>query len=505
MIQLRDYQQTSVDEIREAFKQYRKVLFQLNTGGGKTIIFSFIASCSQKLGRKVLILSNRTEILKQNGGTLSSMGLDVDYISPTHREIPKKNVVVAMSQTLLRRVEKEEWRDYVRSVNLVIADEAHSQNHDFIYDYLSDKCYRLLVTATPSRQGKQKQLGEIADAMVVGIDTKELIRRGYLTPARHFSVAAPKLDDVAIDNNTKEYNQRSLARKFEDKMLYHGVIDEWFRLCKDKKTLVFCVSSTQAIEYTKLLVERGITAKYVLSGSFDDDSTYSGKRSEIFESFKRGEFQVLVNVGIAVAGTDVPDIECIVANFATTSITKWRQAIGRGARIAPGKKEFFILDAGDNIRRLGFFDTEIEWSLWHDASSGGGIQALKDCPTDKKDVNHKVGCGARVPTSCKVCPHCGYKFHTEKDLVQLHLEEVSEKEEQDLSSWAAKKKLEGWSLNRILVQCCLSNVDNEKKAFKEVYTTLYPEKTESDASRYWYVFKKNVWSKIKQKKLGSKQ
>ena len=136
MITLRDYQQEAVDEIRTALKQYRRVLFQLNTGGGKTIIFSYIALCSQKYSRKVLILSNRTEILRQNGGTLSRIGLDVDYISPKHREIPQKNVVVGMSQTLRRRLQSEEWREYVKSIELLICDEAHCCDHDFIYDYL---------------------------------------------------------------------------------------------------------------------------------------------------------------------------------------------------------------------------------------------------------------------------------------------------------------------------------------------------------------------------------
>lgn len=497
MITLRDYQQEAVDEIRTALKQYRRVLFQLNTGGGKTIIFSYIALCSQKYSRKVLILSNRTEILRQNGGTLSRIGLDVDYISPKHREIPQKNVVVGMSQTLRRRLQSKEWREYVKSIELLICDEAHCCDHDFIYDYLSDRCFRLLVTATPSRQGKQRQLGELAYAMVTGISTKELIKKGYLSPARHFSVAAPKLDDVAIDSGTKEYNQKSLAMKFEDKTLYQGVIDEWQRLCGGKKTLVFCVSSTQAIEYTKELVKRGVSAKYVLSGSFENDSAYSGERSEVFDAFKRGDFQVLVNVGIAVAGTDIPNIECIVANFATTSMSKWRQAIGRGARIAPNKKEFYLLDAGDNIRRLGFFDTDVEWSLWHDVSSGGGIQVLKDCPTDKIDVNHKKGCGARVPTSCKVCPCCGFKFHTDKDLIQLHLEEVAESDEQDLASWAAKKKLQGWSIPRILISVCVANPDNMRKAFKEAYLSISPDKTDKDANRYYYVFMKQFGNKIK--------
>ena len=498
MIKLRDYQETAVNEIRLALSKYRRVLFQAQTGFGKTLCFSYIAKSSQKFNRKVLILSNRTEILKQNGGALERCGLEVDYISPKTKDIPQRNVAIGMSQTLKRRVEKAEWQDYVRSIELLIVDEAHCCDHDFIYDLLSDKCFRLLVTATPCRQGKQRQLGELADAMVLGISTKDLINRGYLTPARHFSVAAPKLDDVEIDAVSKDFNQKSLAAKFEDKTLYKGVIDEWLRLCKDKKTLVFCVSSSQAIEYTQMLLERGISAKYVLSGQFESDSAYSGVRSDVIESFKRSEFQVLVNVGIAVAGTDIPDIECIVANFATTSMSKWRQAIGRGCRIYEGKKEFFILDAGDNIRRLGFFDSEIEWSLWHDVSSGG-MQVLKDCPVDKEDINHNRGCGARVPVSCKICPKCGFKFPTEKDLFQLHLEEVSRDDEQDLVSWAAKKKLEGWKLNRILVQCCLANIGNEKKSFMDVYLSLYTDKTEDDAKKYWYVFRHHIWDKIREK------
>ena len=497
MIKLRDYQLESVDEIREALAKYRSVLFQLVTGGGKTITFSYIASCSSKLGRKVLVMSNRTEILNQNGGALEKAGLDVDYISPKTRNIPTKNVAVCMSQTLRRRLEKEEWVAYIKTIDLLIVDEAHCCDHDFVYNYISPKCYRLLVTATPSRQGKQRQLGELVNAMVLGIKTKDLIKRGYICPARHFAVAAPKLDNVEIDSSTREYNQKSLSAVYEQKPVYEGVIDEWMRLCGDKKTLMFCVSSTQAIECTKELIKRGIEAKYVLSGSFEDDSTYSGERKELFNDFRDGKFQVLVNVGIAVAGTDIPDLECIVANFATTSMSKWRQAIGRGCRIAEGKECFYILDAGDNIKRLGFFDTDIEWSLWHDVSSGGGLQPMKECPTDKIDVEHKKGCGARVPMTCKICPSCGFKFHTEKDLIQLHLEEVSNSDEKDLSSWVASKRLAGWSMPRILINVCISNPDNMRQAFMESYLTISPGKTIQDARKFYYVFMKQYGDKIK--------
>lgn len=501
-ITLRPYQINAVNEIRTALAQYRRVLFQLPTGGGKSLCFSYIAQQSQKYNRRVLILSNRVEILAQNGGALGSLGLDVQYIDRYHRNIPNKRIAVGMSQTLRNRIEQTEWQEYVRSIDLCIVDEAHCCDHDFVYHYLKDSCFVLLVTATPQRQGKQEQLGRFAAAMVTGVSVKELIRLGYLTPARHFTIAAPKLDDVEIDYKSQEYNQKSLAKKFEDKRVYCGVIDEWFRICPDRKTLMFCVSSKQAIECTKIFVERGISARYVLSGKFEDDSAYSGERSDVMDAFKNNEFQVLVNVGVAVAGTDVPDITCVIANYATTSMTKWRQSIGRSSRICEGKKDFIILDAGDNIRRLGFFEQEIEYSLWHNESAGGGIQQMKVCPTDKIDINHNKGCGQLIPSTCRYCPCCGFKFPTEKDEVVLHLEEVAESEEKDMVSWAAQKKLEGWKLSRILMQVCLANVGNERKAFIEVYCKLYA-KTEAEAKKYWFVFDKNVWSKHKRKRTAT--
>jgi superfamily II DNA or RNA helicase len=47
MIELRDYQQAAVGEIRAAFGRHRRVLFQLVTGGGKTVIFGFIPGVAE--------------------------------------------------------------------------------------------------------------------------------------------------------------------------------------------------------------------------------------------------------------------------------------------------------------------------------------------------------------------------------------------------------------------------------------------------------------------------
>ena len=127
--------------------------------------------------------------------------------------------------------------------------------------------------------------------------------------------------------------------------------------------------------------------------------------------------------------------------------------------------------------------------------------ALKECDTTKKDCNGKFGCGQLVPSTVKVCPACGYVFRTEQYEYQLHLEEVAENNEDDtIAGMVAKRKMDGWSTARIMVQVCLRNAGQERKAFIEAYRVLNPHKDINDALKYWYVFKKQVWDKMKQRR-----
>ena len=41
---------------------------------------------------------------------------------------------------------------------------------------------------------------------------------------------------------------------------------------------------------------------------------------------------------------------------------------------------FTVFDFGGNVDRLGNYDDNREWSLWHEAKkSGGGVPPLKEC------------------------------------------------------------------------------------------------------------------------------
>ena len=64
----------------------------------------------------------------------------------------------------------------------------------------------------------------------------------------------------------------------------------------------------------------------------------------------------------------------------------------------------------------------------------------------------------------------------------------------------AQKRLEGWSTARIMVQVCLKNAGQERKAFIEAYKVLNPKKDMNDAMKYWYVFKHQIWDKMKHRR-----
>lgn len=499
---LRPYQRKDADGIRAALVKYRRVIFCAPTGYGKGFLLGYMACSSANKGKKVLVISSRTEILRQNLKYVANFNEQADFVNPKRRAIPDGRIVVAMSQTLKRRVEREDWRDYIGRFGFVIIDECHECVSDFIHPYLKQDVFLLGLSGSPQRYGRMRQLGSIYAALVQTVTIKDLIGMGYLSKARLYSVSAPNLENVAIDYNNGDYSRKDLSRRFEDRTLYKGVVLEYVRLAFGRKAICFCVSARQAVEVTKELNASGVSARYVLSGRFEDtDKDYSGGRDDVVRAFERNEFTVLVNVGCMVAGFDAPDVEVIIANYATVSTVKWLQSLGRGSRTTETKKDFLILDCGRNWERLGRYEDEREFCLWHDTGGCGGVMALKICDPGKKDINGRTGCGRMIPASCKVCPACGFRFPTDKDEFVMHLEEVAEDEDDgDLVSWAARKKLQGWNLNRIMVQVCLANAGNEKEAFARVYKALYQGKDAEDARKYWWVFKKHVWSNIKRKK-----
>lgn len=494
-INLRPYQAKAISEVREALAKYRRVLFQSPTGSGKGVVLGTIASLSHAKGKRILIACHRIEIVKQNIKQAERMGIECAMISPKQRNVPTEQASCAMVQTLQRRVQKEEWAEYLKSIDLLMIDEAHIANFSWLFNYISDKCFVVGFSATPCRQGNaQLQLGLEYRALVTGVSIKELIAQGYLCKCKLYSIDAPKLDDVEWDYARGDYALGQMAQKFKSRAKYVGAVDNYERLINGKKTIVFCCSSEQCIEITKAFNERGIKAKYLLSASFDEDSEYSDERAKLLDDFANGEFQVLVNLGCAVAGTDIPSIEAVILMYATTSVAKYLQSIGRSARIAPNKNGvFYCLDFGGNYERLGRYEDDRVFGLWHNTSAGGGVAPTKICPQ----------CGAMIAVMYQDCPFCSYHYPSKQEVYEAELQEIAERSEGDvetLEQWVARKKLEGKKTNWILVNICINNPDNQKEAFMRAIEVLRTQHGEKLSPKYYYFFRKNILDKVKKRK-----
>ena len=131
-------------------KDNYNLLFQLPTGGGKTVIFSELAKqYILAKGKKVLILTHRIELLGQTSNLLSEIGVTNKVINAKVKDLDDGEnhwCYVAMVETLNNRINEEamEFED----LGLVIVDEAHYNSFRKLFKHFNEQALRG-VTATP--------------------------------------------------------------------------------------------------------------------------------------------------------------------------------------------------------------------------------------------------------------------------------------------------------------------------------------------------------------------
>ena len=118
MIQLRDYQESAVQAVRDSFRAgHKHTLLVSPTGSGKTVIFSYIAAGMAGNNKRILIVAHRRELLKQISAALKSVGVAHAVMASGYRGVPTANVVVASVFTLVKRMKG------MKPFDLIIGDE----------------------------------------------------------------------------------------------------------------------------------------------------------------------------------------------------------------------------------------------------------------------------------------------------------------------------------------------------------------------------------------------
>lgn len=430
-IKFRPYQIEATKKIRELWaKGMRRILLVAPPGAGKGTLVGWYGSEAAKKGNRTLFVVHKRELVVQTAQrTIEQFKFDNVgfYLSGyRRRECP---FMFGSIQTISRRKIADNFK-------LFLIDECHrvktKQYQDF-YERIPDDAFVIGFTATPFRTDKKGFRDEF-DAIVQLSTYNQLVKDKFLVPTE---VIAPKITPDLSGIKTKatfsgeqDFVDKELFDRYNQERVYRGVVEKWKQYAEGKKTIVFNVNS---MEHSKKTAEwfrkYGIDARYI------DSNDSVEERNRKFNAFQCGEYPVLCNIGLFTEGISVDDVDCIVFNVATQSLTKWVQASARGSRPVWDESYFdwkkgldgnylkekcLILDFGGNVDRHGFVD---DYDLVPFDLSGTppkvGEARTRICPG--KDG---IECGYVVYVQTRTCPCCGYEFPIKQKDDKVYADEV---------------------------------------------------------------------------------
>ena len=406
-MQLRDYQESAVQAVRDSFRSgHKRTLLVSPTGSGKTVIFSYIAAGMARNSKRILILAHRRELLKQISAALKNVGVSHAVMTGGYRGVPTADVVVASVFTLVKRMKG------MQPFDLIIGDEAHHFTPESSWGkvVLGFPRARVLgVTATPERLDG-KGLGQMFEDMVMGPTVAELTAQGFLSHAIVYAPSAPDLNGVGT--RMGDYVQKQLEEAMVKSVITGSAVKHYGKHAPGKKAIAFCVSVKHAMNVARDFREAGYTASHIDGGMNEE------QRDGVLKAFEEGRVQVLTSCDLVSEGFDLPAVEVAILLRPTKSLGLYLQQCGRAIRPHPDKEKTIILDHAGNTARHGFIDDDREWTLADGCVQGRG-------KGDKAEtVRTCTACFAMHKPS-PTCPVCGYVYpvkprvvkHVEGDLV----------------------------------------------------------------------------------------
>mgnify|MGYP003917152171 FL=1 len=354
--ELYNYQKTAIEEIFQRFDSAADdyhLLYQLPTGGGKTVIFSeIVRRYISKYNKKVLVLTHRIELSKQTSNMLDEFGVPNKIINSTANLDDQDNYhcFVAMVETLKNRLTDDKLD--ISDIGLVIVDEAHYNSFTKIFKFFDDS-FILGVTATPLSSNIKLPMYENYQELYVGETIEHLIEHHYLASANMFSYNVG-LTSLEVGANG-DYTVKSSEDLYTNVDMLSKLVGAYEETSKGKKTLIFNNGIHTSIQVYHAFKKAGYPIAHL------DNTNTKKERDFILRWFKKTPNAIITSVSILTTGFDEPTIESIILNRATKSLTLYYQMIGRGSRILDNKSTFNVIDLGNNFHRFGAWGADLDW------------------------------------------------------------------------------------------------------------------------------------------------
>ena len=353
-IKLFDYQEDMKERIGKALRLHRSVMAQMPTGTGKTylltaVIDSFVSNHPME---KVWIVAHRRELVSQIDETVRKF----HSYSASNTSSLLSSVKAMSIQWLMRHYDEIE-----EEPGMIVIDEAHhalAKTYKEMWEKFP-KAKFLGLTATPCRLNG-KGFMDLFDVLVQSWNIPEFISKGRLATYDFVSIKSDGVTQRLIDSLQKrgadgDYQNKEMDMLLNKRPSIERLYQSFEEYGKDRKGIVYAINISHSKKIMELYQEHSIKAVAI------DSKTPAAERQADIEAFKKGDIQVLVNVDIFSEGFDCPDVEFVQLARPTLSLAKYLQMVGRGLRVAKGKKNCVIIDNVGLYRVFGLPSQVWNW------------------------------------------------------------------------------------------------------------------------------------------------
>ena len=443
-IKLFDYQEDMKERIEKALRLHRSVMAQMPTGTGKTVLLASVVESflREHSNCNVWIVAHRRELVSQIRETIervfskthpSSLTIKEDFSNhpvnsskitpslftlkegstshpgpltlrgeggnrPTRCSEPLRSKVGGPSKVSPDCLSASAFNVPIKAVSIqwlskhydeieeepgmIVIDEAHhalAKTYKGMWERFP-KAKFLGLTATPCRLNG-KGFTDLFDVLVQSWSVPEFISKGRLATYDFVSIKSDGVTQRLIDSLQKrgadgDYQNKEMDMLLNKKPSIERLYQSLEEFGKDRKGIVYAINISHAQKITKLYQENGVKAIAI------DSKTPATERQQDIEAFKKGDIQVLVNVDIFSEGFDCPDVEFVQLARPTLSLAKYLQMVGRGLRVAKGKKNCVIIDNVGLYRVFGLPSQVWNWNAMFEGKLKIGKR--KETPKDRE-------------------------------------------------------------------------------------------------------------------------
>jgi superfamily II DNA or RNA helicase len=329
------------DALESALDRKRGIVWA-STAFGKTevaigLVRSLDAPAVFLVSKKSLLYQTKERFENRNSQHGIDMG-EIGIVGDGKGTIGDR-LTIATFATLNLRQKNDYIQRLFKETRLIIVDECHTCATPVSLRVLSnfrDAPYRIGFSGTPLERGDQKSLLSIG---ALGVPIFKKTASDMLSETD--LLAKPNIHFVSVPQIVERPNWQGVYQ--------HGVVKSDIRnsalvdIAKfaPKPSLLFIKDISHGNRLLNMIQRAGINSEFV-SGKHDESL-----RVRRIEQLERGDIDVLVCSVIFDTGVDIPELRSVIVGSAGKSAIANLQRLGRGMRLADGKKEFDLYDVYD--------------------------------------------------------------------------------------------------------------------------------------------------------------